>query len=72
GETERSVTAFIEALRRSTKLSIEIEDERLTTAAVERRRKDAGIKKGDFDRDAAAAAAILETFMARKKKEGGL
>ena len=41
------------------------EDERMTTAMVERGRKEAGVKKSQFDVDAEAAAALLETYLTR-------
>lgn len=69
GETERAVAAFIEALKSQTQMDIVTEDERLTTALVEKERRAAGIKSKDFDRDAAAAAAILETYMERNKPD---
>lgn len=68
GERAMLVKAFIERLRMVLALSIDTEDERMTTAMVERMRRDAGIKKKDFDADAAAATAILETYMQRSKE----
>lgn len=71
-ETERSVQVrqFVVSLKeRLPTFPIELEDERMTTAMVERMRRDAGIKKSDFDPDAAAAVAILETYMQRHATE---
>jgi len=67
GETESAVIAFIGGLKKKTELPIDTEDERLTTAMVEKMRKDAGVKPKDFDKDAAAATVILESYLARKR-----
>ena len=67
GERAILVKAFIERLRMVLALPIETEDERMTTAMVEHMRRDAGVKKKDFDADAAAATAILETYLERMK-----
>lgn len=67
GETETRVRAFIAALGKKTALPVETEDERLTSAYVDSLRKSVGGKQKDFDRDSAAAAAILETFMQRMR-----
>jgi putative Holliday junction resolvase len=67
GERAMLVKEFIERLRAVLVLPIDTEDERMTTALVERMRRDAGIKKSDFDPDAAAATAILETYLERLK-----
>ncbi len=66
GDTERSVAELVGALRSKTALPIDTEDERLTTALVERERREAGLTKKQFDKDAVAAAALLETYVARQ------
>ena len=68
GEIQQAVLTFIEALKPLCPVPIDTEDERLTTAMVERMRRDAGIRGADFDRDAAAAAAIAESYLARRKE----
>jgi putative Holliday junction resolvase len=66
GDIERDVAALIESLKAETKAAIDTEDERLTTAMVERQRRESGLPKERFDKDAAAAAALLETYLARR------
>lgn len=68
GETELLVAKFVEALKAKTDIAIDTEDERMTSALADRWREMAGTKKGNFDRDAAAAAAILETYIERRFK----
>jgi putative transcription antitermination factor YqgF len=68
GDIERDVAALVAALKTETKAVIDTEDERLTTAMVERQRRDAGLSKKRFDKDAAAAAALLETYLARRSE----
>ncbi len=70
GESERAVTVFLAALRPLTGLPIETEDERLSTAAASRLLKEAGGAKKRGADDALAAAAILETYLARLKRSG--
>ncbi len=67
GETAALAKAFAAALKKLTGADVALEDERLTTALVERMRKDAGIAAKDFDRDAAAATVILESYLARRR-----
>ncbi len=67
GETEKAVRLFIGGLEKKTDLPVDTEDERLTTALVEKMRRDAGVKPKDFDKDAAAATVILESYLARKR-----
>ncbi len=66
GDTEQAVIELVEALRSRTSLPVDTEDERLTTALVERERREAGLTKKQFDKDAAAAAALLETYIGRQ------
>ena len=70
GQTEQAVLDFVEKLQKKIAIPVITEDERMTTAAVERIRKDAGISKEKFDKDAAAAAAILETYIIRTSRGG--
>lgn len=65
GETERAALAFVGALRAETGIPVDTEDERMTSALADRWRHMEGRKKGKFDRDAAAAAAILESYIER-------
>jgi len=65
GETVMRVEAFIVALGERMHIPIDTEDERMTTAYVERMRRDSGMKKEHFDKDSAAAAAILDTYLSR-------
>jgi putative Holliday junction resolvase len=70
GETEILVAKFVEALKAKTDLAVDTEDERMTSALADRWREMAGTKKQNFDRDAAAAAAILETYVERRYGAG--
>lgn len=65
GETEELVAGFVSALRKTTGLPVDTEDERLTTALAGRRMREAGMKVGKGDCDAEAAAVMLETYMQR-------
>lgn len=67
GETEEKALAFVEALRAATKIPVDTEDERLTSAYADAVRVSSGAGKKGFDRDAVAAAAILESYMQRMK-----
>jgi RNase H-fold protein (predicted Holliday junction resolvase) len=60
-----SVLQLIEALRQHTAIQIDTEDERMTTALAESERRSMDIKKGKMDRDAVAAAILLESYMQR-------
>lgn len=63
----KEVTIFMAKLRENIDVPLFMEDERMTSAMVQRMRQAAGVHKDDFDVDAAAAAAILESYLARKK-----
>ncbi len=69
GSTATGVRKMIEALKGRTGASIVTEDERFSTALAERRRREAGTRKSKFDKDAAAAAAILETYIERGRRK---
>ena len=66
GDSEERARAFIAVLGARTALPIATEDERMTSAYVDSVRRASGGKEKDFDRDAVAAAAILETYMQRR------
>ncbi len=62
---EAEALAFAAAIRAKTKLPVESEDERFSSRMADRWRQLSETKKKDFNRDAAAAAAILETYLER-------
>jgi putative holliday junction resolvase len=66
GDTEREALAFVDALKAKTGLTVETEDERMTSALADRWRMLSGTKKSKFDRDAASAAVILESYVMRR------
>jgi putative Holliday junction resolvase len=75
GETERQALAFAESLlagavKLGMTVEVDTEDERMTSALADRWQEMSGGKKGKFDRDAAAAAAILETYIERNFGKG--
>jgi putative Holliday junction resolvase len=65
GRQAEKVKAFVEKLSQRTKTDIELRDERLSTVAVDRLLRDAGIKsqRRKEQRDAAAAAFILQGYL---------
>lgn len=64
GETADRVHGFMSELQKRTTAEIHTEDERMTTALANKLHREFGSsKKGQFDRDAAAAAIMLETFI---------
>ena len=65
GDMEQLVSRFVEALRAATTLTIDTEDERLSSALADRLHQEAGGKKNTYDRDAMAAAMILESYLTR-------
>jgi putative Holliday junction resolvase len=67
GKMHETVLQFVEVLRAATALPVATEDERMTSAMVESARRQAGAQKGQVDKDAMAAALILETYAARHK-----
>lgn len=68
GETEQLALAFVEELRAATQITVDTEDERLSSAYADSVRSLSGAHHKDFDRDAVAAAAILETYLVRIKR----
>ncbi len=67
GPIEKKVQAFAEMLRMFVK--VEIADEHFTTAQVERMMKDYGKARKGVDKDAAAAALILQGWLDSKSSE---
>jgi len=66
GETSEHVLKFIPELEKVTDIEIVTEDERMTTALADKLHREFGAsKKKNFDRDAVAAAIMLETFIER-------
>jgi putative Holliday junction resolvase len=65
GESADGARAFAELLKGETDIPVEFEDERLTTAMIERIRVNQGLGMKGFDKDASAAAALLETYIDR-------
>lgn len=66
GETAEKVRIFIEELEKITPLKVCVEDERLTTVIADRMHREFGISsRKKFDRDAVAAAVMLETYIER-------
>jgi len=68
---EAEALAFVEAIRAKTKLPVEIEDERFSSRMADRWRELSETKKKNFNRDASAAAAILESYLERTQKKDG-
>jgi putative holliday junction resolvase len=66
GDTEREALTFVAALQAKTDLAVETEDERMSSVLADRWRLLAGTKKSKFDRDAASAAVILESYITRR------
>jgi putative holliday junction resolvase len=66
GETSEQVHIFIPELKKKTNLEIVTEDERMTTALADKIHRQFGTsKKSKFERDAVAAAIMLETYIER-------
>jgi len=65
GRQANKVMDFVERLSRCTRADIQLQDERLSTVAVERLLTQAGIKgaRKRAQRDAAAAAFILQGYL---------
>lgn len=63
---EAEARAFAEALANAAHpMQVDTEDERLSSRMADRWRELSETKKKNFNRDAAAAAAILETYLER-------
>ncbi|MEA3249165.1 MAG: Holliday junction resolvase RuvX [Patescibacteria group bacterium] len=70
GEIAGHVRRMVLSLEKNTGFDIRTEDERMTTALVQRLRRESGRSSKKFDKDAAAAAAILETYIERVRRGG--
>jgi putative holliday junction resolvase len=69
GDSARSARALADRLKKSTRLPVSLQDERLSSVAAERHLVDHGVRrdkrKGLVDQ--LAAALVLETFLARRR-----
>jgi putative Holliday junction resolvase len=65
GEMEAEALAFVDDLRKRTDLTVDIEDERFSTALAERLCQGAEKVAKTADKDAIAACVILESFIMR-------
>lgn len=63
--TMERVKDFVEALRGVSGIEVVTQNEQMTSAQVEKQWKEMGMKKGQVDVDAAAAALILESYWMR-------
>jgi putative pre-16S rRNA nuclease len=69
GAAARSARALAEGLKKSTRLPVSLQDERLTSVAAERHLVGQGVRR-DKRRglvDQLAAALVLETFLSRRR-----
>lgn len=64
-ETGYKVDKFVAELKNKFKIRIEIQDERLSTKQIEQVTKEYGFAKKGIDKDSAAAALILQSFLER-------
>lgn len=71
GETEERVSLLVERLKIQSGRPVDTEDERMTTAMVESVRRSVGAGRDEIDKDAAAAAVILDSYAARFVTEKG-
>ena len=71
GEQAEKTRRFVAVLAEKTSLPIAWEDERFTTAAAREVQIMGGVKRGDRKRtiDSIAASYILESYLARRKKQ---
>ena len=69
GEAARSARALAEELKRSTRLPVSLQDERLSSVAAERELIDQGMRRDRRRKvvDQLAATLILETFLQRRR-----
>lgn len=65
GDIEKEALAFVKELKEKGGLTVDVEDERLTTALAERLCESAGKAANTADKDSIAACAILESFILR-------
>lgn len=68
-QTEKTL-AFVEALKKATRLPVELEDERFTTLQARETQIAGGVKRGDRKKtiDSIAASYILESYLSKRKK----
>lgn len=64
-KVETAVRAFVDKFKTKTSLTVDTEDERMSSKAADRKRIMLGVSKKKFDRDAVAAAEILQTYVER-------
>ncbi|MFC1639123.1 Holliday junction resolvase RuvX, partial [Patescibacteria group bacterium] len=69
GEIAQQTRAFAALLAERTGLEVRTEDERLTSVLADRMKRDYGSGSKKFDRDAVAAAVMLETHIETRKRE---
>lgn len=69
GEAARSARALVDRLKKSTRLPVSLQDERLSSVAAERHLVGQGIRREKRRGlvDQLAAALVLETFLARRR-----
>lgn len=64
GEQARAARGFAQRLRRTVDVPVVLMDERLTTAEAQRRRSEAGLRRGRGpDIDSLAACMLLESYL---------
>ena len=72
GEAAQSAELFAQRLREASSITVEMYDERLTSALSERRLHETGVRTGHHREriDAGAAVALLESFLQRLAARG--
>jgi putative Holliday junction resolvase len=70
GEQAEKINEFVQTLRNSTDISVELRDERLTTVSARRLMRSASTKKSKkkVKDDAVAAAVILQSYLDEEKE----
>jgi putative Holliday junction resolvase len=73
GIQAEKIEAFVEILKRYTRLPIHLQDERLSTSEVDRMLMSAGRRRDERKQvvDSGAASVILQSFMDRRKRQAG-
>jgi len=69
GEAARSARALADGLKKSTRLPVSLQDERLSSVAAERHLVGSGVRRRQLRGlvDQLAAALVLETFLERRR-----
>ena len=67
GAAVARVAAFVATLKKIADVRVETEDERMSTAFVERMHREAGSRKRSYDKDSAAAVVIAEGWISRRR-----